>query len=355
MLVSRPSSMSSRPPKYAECERHGIDAVEVQRRLALFALGPEVDDAIGRARAAMAPHLDEVVAAFYDYLGSVPELAVLLADGERTARLRITQRAYLESLGAERHTLGYFEARLRIGRVHERVGLAPTYYLGAYSRLLVILGEKLMARHPPAEVGRILAIVQRIFWLDADLAMTAYHGRKHDAVVDSVRNDPLTGVASRGFLMARLGEECARAERFDRPFAVVFIDLDGFKRINDEAGHDEGDRILGVVGSCIRQGVRPSDIVGRYGGDEFVIGLVEGSIAIAHEVAQRIGASIAARLAAETRRPTASCGIALRERGEEAPSLVHRADVAMYEAKRAGKNRTIVAGSVPSLARDPTD
>lgn len=332
----------SHRPTYSECERHGIDAAEIRRRLSLFSLGPEMDGAIERAQGAIRPHLDGIVDAFYAYLGGVPELAFLLADGERTTRLRLTQRSYLETLGSARETLGYFESRLRIGRAHERVGLAPSYYLGAYARLLLLIGEQLASRPSPSDVSETCLVVQRIFWLDADLAMMAYHGTRHDAVVDSVRHDPLTGVASRGFLMARLAEECGRAERFSRPFAVVFVDLDGFKIVNDEAGHDAGDRILAAVGDCIRRGVRPSDVVGRYGGDEFVIGVVEGNVDTACDVAERVSAQIATRLAGEPRRPTASFGVATRRSGEAADTLVHRADIAMYAAKRAGKNRTVV-------------
>jgi diguanylate cyclase (GGDEF)-like protein len=255
----------------------------------------------------------------------------------------VTQRAYLETLGQRRETLAYFEARLRIGRAHERVGLAPTYYLCAYSRLYQIIGARLAPRLPPDEATSVCLVVQRLFWLDADLAMTAYHGKRHDAVIESVRHDPLTGVSSRAFLLAQLAEECARSDRFSRPFAVVFIDLDGFKLVNDEAGHDAGDRILATVGHAIRLGVRPADIVGRYGGDEFVIGVVEGTVETAREIAERISAQIAARLATEPRRPTASFGIAVKQGGEDATALVHRADVAMYTAKRAGKNQTVVA------------
>lgn len=327
---------------HTECERHGITSEEIQRRLALFSLGPDMDAAIEQARDAIRPHLDDIVTAFYKYLGSVPELALLLEDGERTAHLRETQRAYIETLGNARHTLGYFEARLRIGCVHERVGLAPSNYLGAYSQLLTLVGEHIASRLAPDEVAKTCLIVQRLFWLDADLAMMAYHGTRHDAVVDSVRRDPLTGVASRGFLMARLAEECERAERFSRPFAVVFVDLDEFKAINDEAGHETGDRILAAIGECIRTGVRPSDIVGRYGGDEFVIGVVEGNLQAARDVAARVAAQIATRLAGEARCPTASFGVAFRRSNEPANALVHRADIAMYAAKRAGKNQVAV-------------
>lgn len=313
-----------------------------------------MDGAIEHAREAIRPHLDAIVADFYGYLGSVPALAALLGDPQRTARLRVTQRSYLETLGSGRETLHYFESRLRIGRVHERVGLSPSFYLAAYSRLLLIIGEHLGSHLHPADVAAICLVIHRLFWLDADLAMMAYHGTRHDAVVDSVRSDPLTGVSSRSFLMTRLGEECDRSERFARPFSVVFVDLDGFKTINDEAGHETGDRILALVGECIAACVRPSDVVGRYGGDEFVIGVVEGSLDVAHNVAERIQALIATRLADEPRRPTASFGIAFRQKGETAQPLVHRADLAMYAAKRAGKNRTVVAGSDEESQQVPT-
>lgn len=335
-------ALSQPPYSYSECKRHGIDAAEVRRRLSLFALGPELDDAVAKAREAIRPHVDRIVDAFYAYLSDTPEFARLLRDPEQTARLRAALRVYMETLGSGRESLEYFESRLRIGRAHERAGLGSSYYLGAYTRLVLLIDDHLSSRLSRIEVSEICLLVQRIFWLDADLAMMAYHGTRHDAVLDSVSQDPLTGVSSRRSLMARLAEECGRAERFSRPFAVVFVDLDGFKVINDETSHETGDLILAAVADCIRTGVRPADIVGRYGGDEFIIGVVEGDLQTAREVAERVSQQIARVLEEAPRKPTASFGVAIRRKNEAAHTLVHRADIAMYAAKRAGKNRTAV-------------
>jgi len=328
---------------FPECERYGIDQAEVERRLAFFGLGDDADEAVDRAHRALQPHLDGVIEEFYAHLQLHAALKPLLQDVERIGRLKVTQRRYLETLGIGRRELRYFEDRLRIGRAHERVGLSPTYYLGAYATLAGVLAKHLAASSAGgAEVGDILSTLHRLMLLDADLAITTYHGHKHDELVQSVRRDALTGLDSRGFLLSRLTDECVRAERFGNPLAVVFLDLDGFKKVNDTAGHEVGDSILMEVANCIRRSIRPSDIAGRYGGDEFLVGIIEGDEEAALLVAERIRERVASSFAATPGATTASLGIALRHRGDDPVSLIRRADAAMYQAKRGGRNRVVV-------------
>jgi diguanylate cyclase (GGDEF)-like protein len=153
--------------------------------------------------------------------------------------------------------------------------------------------------------------------------------------------DPLTGLWNRAAFDERLDQELAQARRHGTRLGVMYIDLDGFKAVNDVHGHDIGDELLKQSAARIRRWVRDYDAVARLGGDEFAVlatNLPEGSFAV---TAERIGRALAAPVATE-RGPvqvTASIGIAsFPEDAEEAVLLIKAADEAMYAAKRSGKN-----------------
>ncbi len=154
--------------------------------------------------------------------------------------------------------------------------------------------------------------------------------------------DPLTGLANRGAFAARLDQALSQAKRQATQLGVMYIDLDGFKAVNDEQGHDAGDAVLQQVASRMRQCVREYDVVARLGGDEFAVlvtNLAEGAL---ERTAQRIARAIAApvNLASGSAQVTASIGVAgFPECADEAVLLVRLADDAMYAAKRSGKNR----------------
>jgi diguanylate cyclase (GGDEF)-like protein/PAS domain S-box-containing protein len=154
--------------------------------------------------------------------------------------------------------------------------------------------------------------------------------------------DALTGVPNRRLLNDRIEQTLRRMERSDDGLAVMFIDLDGFKNVNDTHGHAIGDLALQAVASRLQRCVRPSDSVGRLGGDEFAIVVDGARLPVdAALVAERIVAAMAEPLIIEGRRLTlaASIGIAVYpDDGTDATTLLRSADRAMYDVKQAGRN-----------------
>ena len=152
--------------------------------------------------------------------------------------------------------------------------------------------------------------------------------------------DGLTGLYVRRYFDLRVSEEIERARRFGTSFALVMLDLDDFKRLNDTQGHLVGDRALREVAQLAQRQLRGVDLAARYGGEELAFLLPRTSLADAHAVAERIRAAIAQHdFGGQT--ITASLGVAgWTEAGVTDPErLVERADAALYRAKAAGKNR----------------
>ncbi len=159
--------------------------------------------------------------------------------------------------------------------------------------------------------------------------------------------DALTGVLNRRSLVERLHAACARAQARGLPISLLFIDLDHFKEINDSFGHAAGDACLRAIIPPIQAELRQSDVIGRYGGEEFVVILSSADTAAAHPIAQRIlerVASVRVEGHGEPISLTCSIGVATSDMlGVWGEHLIARADAAVYQAKRSGRNRVQVA------------
>lgn len=159
-----------------------------------------------------------------------------------------------------------------------------------------------------------------------------------------VDHDFLTGLFNRRRFERDLATEAQRISRYGLPGAVVLVDLDNFKSVNDALGHEAGDDLLVAVAGALRQRMRQTDVLARVGGDEFAVLLPQTGAAQARIVADGIVSTVRRRVEAGSDRSirvTASVGVALFD-GQRAAELMHQADLAMYEAKAAGRDRFVL-------------
>ncbi|WP_109806974.1 sensor domain-containing diguanylate cyclase [Sphingosinithalassobacter portus] len=199
------------------------------------------------------------------------------------------------------------------------------------------------------------AFANSIFWqtlqlslavLGVSLALAIFAAAFSDLLDDARHDrtiDALTGTLNRHGLEEAVA---ARMKKPEGPTSVVLCDVDHFKRINDSHGHDVGDAVLKAIGSILRDAARQKDLIGRFGGEEFLILLSDADLKKATQCAERLRLAVASHdfpLLSESESVTASFGVAERRPGETWESLFKRADICLYAAKHAGRNR-IIAG-----------
>ena len=170
---------------------------------------------------------------------------------------------------------------------------------------------------------------------------------------DLAVTDSLTGIYVRRYFMVKLQEEVLRAERYDKPLAVVMADLDRFKKINDTYGHDAGDRALQAIAKFFQKNIRDVDAVARYGGEEFVMLIPDADQGAAFCLAQRLRKELAKVNLDDLPPITMSLGIAAYPSdGTDIEELIKKADAAMYEAKRRGRDKAVKFSKAIKLVRN---
>lgn len=193
----------------------------------------------------------------------------------------------------------------------------------------------------PVLVAKVRAIVERSR-TERELRSKLRHAEENATI------DPLTGLGNRRHFEARLREESAHAKRHGDPFALVLVDIDHFKSVNDTFGHEEGDRVLVHFADAIRSILRADDAAFRYGGEEFVLMLRACTRDNGGFAAERLRAAlrrtpIVLGESREERFVTFSAGVAAPAGDFSTDDIVARADAALYRAKRAGRDRIELA------------
>lgn len=223
------------------------------------------------------------------------------------------------------------------------------YLLGA----LALLGDQ----GPLGEEGRLVAafsvMLVAMFFMASEVTALrrAFERRRHrlDAAMqklaDLAMRDDLTGLYNRRYIMEVLGRQKALADRGHVGFTLCYCDLDHFKRVNDRFGHQRGDDMLREFGGLASQVVRSVDFVARFGGEEFLLVLVDADAGEARRVASRLGDRTRSLEVDPTQpdyRLSVSVGIAEFHPGETIEAVIQRADQALYQAKSSGRDLVVV-------------
>ena len=216
-------------------------------------------------------------------------------------------------------------------------GVLPYLAVAGSCVLLTVVGLRSVTINP---IGGILlgAVALTVLVSVRQFAALRDNSRLTARYAELASIDGMTGLYNRRHLMEVAEAAFAHAQRLGQPLAVLLIDVDHFKRINDVHGHAAGDRVLADVARSCREQVRPGDIVGRYGGDEFVIVIPQATSQRAAQIAARLTGPLT-RLTSGDGTPAAftiSAGVAESGGSGDLPSLLARADLAMYDAKKAG-------------------
>jgi diguanylate cyclase len=170
-------------------------------------------------------------------------------------------------------------------------------------------------------------------------AFAVQRNDQRDQLVLLSTKDSLTGAGNRRLLDERLSETIRRFERIETPMSLLLLDLDRFKEINDSAGHPVGDALLVRVTEVVRARIRSTDMLFRYGGDEFIVFADGSDLATAASLAEDIRALVEADLSISGWQLSISLGVAEYSRGEDQAAWIARADRALFESKRQGRNR----------------
>ena len=190
-------------------------------------------------------------------------------------------------------------------------------------------------------VWRVLTGVAYLAVLGVAMAGLQTLRRSRAQLARLVTQDPLTNVLNARAFADRLSQELDRNRRYPRPLALMYMDLDNFKVINDTHGHQTGDAVLRLVADAMRSSVRQADVVGRLGGDEFAVLMPETDAQLADGAAKRLIAGLRTVFKG-TPNVTASIGVvSCTSTDASTDDLLRRADQAMYDAKKSGKDRVV--------------
>jgi diguanylate cyclase (GGDEF)-like protein len=225
--------------------------------------------------------------------------------------------------------------------------LAPAVVLAAAARPEGLLLAPLAAALPmPLSLRVALLAAAGSAAVAAALAESHRRGLERRALVD-----PLTGLYRAEFFSEALEVELRRVHRYGGEVALVLLDLDDFKQVNDRHGHAAGNEVLRQAGGVLRSAARDSDVAARYGGEELVL-LVRGDETSATVAAARVVAGLRELRFGAGLRVTCSAGVAALSDDGDSGSLFAAADEALYEAKRRGKDRVVVARPLrPAIAQ----
>ncbi len=338
--------------EYPNCLTYGFNQSRIDEMLSLLSLG-ERDSELAHQlqKTVILPNLFEIIEEFYNYLQLHREYREYFQPGEQLSRMVNAQESYLRTLGINFRSPDYFEDRLNIGIIHNKIGLPPRLHECAYSQL-----RQLIAEHIPKELERedrrsIRHFMDRILSLDMALALESNYQSRIDVMQASINEleaaqerlrkqsamDLLTGAASRSAILGFIQERLAGTNTSGETFSIAMCSLDNLKDVNDKYGHLVGDLVLKKAVDKILPSIRKTDMLGRYGGAEFIIALRGVDTHSARRVMGGISDKFRAdRIVVKDQHIDIKLnhGIATAVKGDALPALLARADSALKAEMR---------------------
>ncbi len=336
----------------------GFDKKGIKARLALIGLsdddlllGEKLQDQV------IIPGIDNIIDEFYRYMLSQPEMLLYLDTKSLIQKLKTTQKQYLLSLGVKFNSTGYFEERLRVGLAHAKVGIPPYLYICAYQRLrhFIYINCPEDVRKDDKLRDELYLFVNKITALDMSIAIETYHLTQLDKLESSIislkqeehhlrhlaETDRLTGLSNHAHIVSLLGDLITIVRKEGESLCVMMGDIDFFKKVNDTHGHLVGDGVLREIAARLQSALRDIDIIGRYGGEEFIVVFSDTTIETAYEVAERIRKRIADspfNIQGIEIALTISLGLCTLDEDDDVSTIIAKADKALYMAKNSGRN-----------------
>ena len=341
------------------CSQFGFDGEKRFQRLRLLDL-LEDDNVIAETliKKVIRPNIVAMVDGFYEQLMTDPIAFQFIGDPELLNRLKKIQSNYLLNLGVNFKSEAYFESRLRAGLAHAWVGLPlVTYQCGYYIQQKIII-QFINQLSDKSEAEALINFLLKIIALDMSLAVEMYHNIQvkglsqtldrvqfqHRQLLKKSTTDSLTHVLTRAQVLAELNQRIKFTREKKLDLSVIMVDIDFFKQVNDKYGHQTGDHVLKQVAKRFKSAVRSVDLVGRFGGEEFLIVLPNADQKVASRIAERVRTHVSTtpvKCDDVYLDISVSEGVAELIEDDNAKSLIARADKALYEAKNSGRNRVV--------------
>ena len=358
--------MSSLDKTLAE-QLHVTDR-EIENRKALLGFTSKDAEILLTHKPFITQYIDGVVTNFYDKQTQVSEISLLIGDAETLRRLQSAMRRYILELFDGHYDADYVNKRLRIGKVHQRIGVSPKLYIAAIHQLQSVLSNTVdmhsFGDEHNLEAHQLKAALNKLLMFDIQFVFDTYisslvsevdnakeelrgYASSLEATIaertqeleDLSRTDALTGLFNQRAFYEFLRRDLGLSERYQEPLSLIYFDLNGFKALNDSKGHKAGDDSLIAIGKATQEAIRDTDVGCRYGGDEFCIILPRTAASEAERIAERL-IKCFKKLAGKT---AISFSIGIADTGPEefmdADSLVAMADQLMYKSKAKFKKK----------------
>ncbi|OEF23550.1 GGDEF domain-containing protein [Vibrio rumoiensis] len=348
-------------------EQLRIGEHEIERRKIYMGFTDEDVKALKDALPWVEPLVPDLVDQFYVLQTAIPEISLVIGDRETLSNLHSSMNQYILDLFSGQYHFDYVDKRLRIGKVHQRIGVSPKLYLSGINQLQLLLEDLIDDNAEFQGIdGRLLKrAVRKLLYFDnqfvfdtyiaalqseveaVNTQLEAYASRLEMQVAQRTKEltelsmrDPMTNLYNQRAFYDQLEKGGALAERNNGFFCVLYLDVNHFKTVNDTYGHKMGDQVLIAVAMAINETVRKSETAARYGGDEFCIILPSTKVENLAFYCERLFAEFDKLKPLDVTLSVGGAEVSPQS-GYDVEALIVRADKQMYLAKkRAHESKT---------------